>query len=655
MSDPESQLQQVSPEVELKTYTPPNPHQVLRIALNLKALLDGVFPTATPVASVGDALTPKIVRLAYQACGGKGNGEKGTSSRKYRSCIVFCLLIVTNWYHKLASVNLHDSELYVSRGAAAEQLAKLVIDEQNRKDEAYLFIEILCRRFLICLNGENTTPASALELAVDNHLIVVISSSGYQRCIKWMWRGWIIQLRSDPRAYIMYKDINNTRFISHFNPNRIKSPKYQNIMEIGISFVYLCLYTYLINQHEKRPGFAEVLFYLFTLSFSIDEATKFYHIGSGYFRSFLSCFNDTMYAVIALAFGFRLFSITYHSEAYNQILYKILSCVAPLMWTRLLFYLDSQRFIGAIIVVIQKMMKESILFFTLLFVVIVGFLQGFIGMDLADGKRDKTKMLFHLMVRTIIGGADFGLFEALAPPYSGILYYVFVFIITVILLNILGALFNSSYALIVAHSTDEYLALNSAKTLKYVRSPDLDLYIPPFNLFEIVFLTLPLSWWTPTRTFKKINFNLLLVVYAPFLFFIAIHEVKNAKRVQYNRFKKLPDDSNEHDMEFDLEDGFQDESLLDVGADDASAIESNTNAIQSALDIQRAFERQDPEFMVQIEQFDKKLKDLASPIQESKELGVSWEAYELRSKIDKLTELVGALYKENQEIKQKLN
>ena len=57
---------------------------------------------------------------------------------------------------------------------------------------------MLCHRYTICVNGVDATPVSALEMAVDMHSTIVIGSSGYQRCIKWLWRGWIIQSSTDP-------------------------------------------------------------------------------------------------------------------------------------------------------------------------------------------------------------------------------------------------------------------------------------------------------------------------------------------------------------------------------------------------------------------------------------------------------------------------
>mgnify|MGYP001297777532 FL=1 len=59
-----------------------------------------------------------------------------------------------------------------------------------------------------------------------------------------------------------------------------------------------------------------------------------------------------------------------------------------MFWMRLLLYLDSIRFFGAMLVVLKVMMKESLIFFALLIVIIVGFLQAFVGMDNADTNAD---------------------------------------------------------------------------------------------------------------------------------------------------------------------------------------------------------------------------------------------------------------------------
>lgn len=48
----------------------------------------------------------------------------------------------------------------------------------------------------------------------------------------------------------------------------------------------------------------------------------------------------------------------------------------------------------------------------------------------------------------------------------------------IVLLNILIALYNSSYSDISGNADDEFMALFSRKTLQFVRAPDENVFIP---------------------------------------------------------------------------------------------------------------------------------------------------------------------------------
>lgn len=70
-----------------------------------------------------------------------------------------------------------------------------------------------------------------------------------------------------------------------------------------------------------------------------------------------------------------------------------------MFWGRLLLYLDGYRFFGAMLIIVKVMMKESLIFFALLVVVWVGFLQAFIGLDEADDTAiDASRFIFKNMV-----------------------------------------------------------------------------------------------------------------------------------------------------------------------------------------------------------------------------------------------------------------
>ena len=98
---------------------------------------------------------------------------------------------------------------------------------------------------------------------------------------------------------------------------------------------------------------------------------------------------------------------------------------------RLLLYLDTFRFFGAMLVVLKVMMKESLIFFALLLIVMVGFLQAFVGMDQVDDNSNVTSFIVQAMLNSVMGSPDFSGFEKFAPPFGIVLYYIFTFVVMV--------------------------------------------------------------------------------------------------------------------------------------------------------------------------------------------------------------------------------
>lgn len=631
----------------------PNSRQIWRICVNLKKLIDGIISIEFDESQVthpnSAILNINVLELVYKAAGGKGDGKPDTSSFRYRASLPFCLLKVCGWYWQQAELELYDTQLHKLRATAAQILAANIIEET--KDDEYLFLAMLCHRYVLNANDEDSHPLNVLELSVDMHSTTVISSAGYQRCIKWLWRGWIIQSEHDPYSYDLYKGAASHKVRTHFDPSRIKTPRYQNILEIFFSFFYLFFFTIVLNTHDisSPVDICEIIFYLFTISYILDEFIKFYHIGHSYF-GFWNAFNDIMYSLICIAVGFRMTSVSTKNDTvrarYDELSFRVLSCVAPFMWSRLLLFLDAQKFVGAMIVVIKTMMKESIIFFVLLFVIIVGFLQGFLGLDAADGKSDATKKIFIILLKTVIGGSGFEDMADLVPPYASILYSAYSFCLTVILMNILVALYSTAYGNIVENAIDEYFALVAQKTLRYIRAPDQDLYVPPLNLLEL--LMTPITMFLPRSTTRIINYFIMLIIYSPLLVYVTAYELSNAKRISYNRFKGFPDDANEADTEWDLTDGYS-----DTAATAWEGIQEMNAQVNEAVQQQRSAEIQDPEFRIDQGQFEKEINAVAKPVFEANRHGVKWEYFEIYQKIDKLTALVETVVKENEELKKR--
>lgn len=501
-------------------------------------------------------ITKDVVQTAKQA-----------GADELRGCVVIALLVCLRWFKYQATVELWDSDLLESRAVASEVIAKRIIESEENQD--FLFKECLLKRYSYFADGEETTPANVIERAVDLHALRVIGSSGYQKCIKYLWNGWYCQEEGNPTNFVEYRKRDDPHFTTHFHPDRMRAPVYQNVCQIVFSLVYLTLYSAVINTVNPTGDldFAEGILYVMTLAFICDELTKLWKVGKNYF-DFWNAFNSTLYTLLAISFFLRIAALTHSSSAndeqrreLNRLSYNFIALAGPMFWMRMMLYLDSIRFFGAMFVVLRVMMKESIIFFALLFVVLVGFFQAFVGMAQVDADVPVTGSIIQGMANSIMQSPEFDTFQDFAFPFGIILYYLFNFIVMIVLLNILIALYNSAYEDISGNAVDEYMSIFALKTMQFVRAPDENVFIPPFNLLEIIFLVLPFEWWLPRRYYANINDVIMAVIYSPLLLIVASLETREARRIRWNRRRGEEDDDDvqewEHvaeEVDFDIDD-----------------------------------------------------------------------------------------------------
>jgi len=513
--------------------------EVTIICLRLKYQIDAVVPCELPeevvTKSHSQIITPAVIETAKTAGGDK-----------YKACVVFCLLVVKKWFQRLAIQELWDQELYTVRAIACEVIAKHIIE--GEEDLEYLLQDILLKRYSLLVNDQETAPANVIERAVDLHALRIIGSSGYQKCISYLWKGWLIQDENDPSRFIEYRDKTNTSYWSHLDPDRMRVPLYQNALQIIISVVYLALYSGAINTINPSGDLdvVEGLLYIFTAGFLCDEISKFWKVGRYYF-SFWNAFNSVLYALLVVSFVLRMIALghplgSHPRERFNELSYDFLAFSAPMFWARLLLYFDSFRFFGTMIVVVKVMMRESLIFFALLLVVLIGFLQAFIGLDQVDNNLSATSFVVKALLNAIMTSPEFDGFERFSPPFGLILYYLYTFTVLVILLNILIALYSSAYDDIVGNSADEFLALFAQKTMQFVRAPDENVFIAPFNLIEIFCLILPFEWWMSKDKYEKLNDYVMATIYSPLLVITAAVETRRAHAVKSNRMRGAEED-----------------------------------------------------------------------------------------------------------------
>lgn len=536
-----------------------DPKLVTKTALRLQHQVETIIPCEIEEFKITKANSPVITKRVI-ATAKSAAGE----DRNDAACVIYALLVVNRWFRRRALLELWDADLHNVRATGCEMIAKHIIEAEEDMD--YLLQDMLLKKYSIIIKGQETEPANAIERAVDLHCLRVIGSSGYQKCISYLWKGWLVQDDSTPSRFVPWEQKASTRYKDHLDPDRMRAPQYQNAVQIFFHILYLALYTAAINTINNTGDLdiVEGILYLFTAGFLCDELSKFWKVGR-YYLGFWNAFNLTLYALLTTSFIIRMIALSHpvHTDPrihFNILSYNFLAFSAPMFWMRLLLYLDTFRFFGAMLVVLKVMMKESLIFFALLLIVCVGFLQAFIGMDQVDDNTKVTSFIVQAMANSVMQSPDFGGFENFAPPFGIVLYYIFTFVVMVVLLNILIALYNSAYEDITDNAIDEYMALFSQKTMQFVRAPDENVFIAPFNLIEIFCLILPLEWWLPTDRYERLNNAVMAVLYSPLLLITAYIETKQAAHVKHNRRKGQEDDDVVEEWEqmmgeVDLEEG----------------------------------------------------------------------------------------------------
>lgn len=437
--------------------------EVTKVALRLKYQIEQVIPIEIEIEKISRANSPIITRKVLKTA-------KEAGGKDFPSCIIYCLLVCKRWFQRQALAELWDADLHEAREVACEVIAKKLIEDEE--DEEFLLEELLLKRYSIITRGRETKPANAIERAVDLHALRVIGSSGYQKCISYLWKGWLVQDENAPGSYIDYKNKTKLDFSSHFNPDRMRTPQYQSAVQIGMSFIYLTLYTISINTINSTGDLdvIEGILYIFTAGFMFDELAKLYKVGR-YYVGFWNVFNSTLYALLLVSFITRMIALSHSTDdskrtEFNILSYNFLAFSAPFFWMRILLYLDNLRFFGAMLVILKTMMRESLIFFLLLLVISVGFLQAFIGLNQVQGASGVSKNIVRAMTHALLQSPEFDGFDDFSPPFGLILYYIYTFVLTVILLNILIALYNSMSRTQFSKSPALFIFLISSKKVE---------------------------------------------------------------------------------------------------------------------------------------------------------------------------------------------
>ncbi|KAG8965432.1 hypothetical protein FRC05_003269 [Tulasnella sp. 425] len=486
--------------------THPAPDTVTKLIKRLRAMTLKLLPvqveTTTLVDPTSRVITPKVITAYSKAAG------------DFQDVLPYALLRARQSFMWDANANPSDYDENLARAVACEVLARRIV---HSMPEERIYAVMSGRFRFQEWNGDESALTSALETAIDQH-----------------WGDWIQQENEhNDIDYIPYRPQPHS-FLDHLDPSRLSVPRYQNWFRIILWLFFLLAYSQAVKQPtemtmDPRHPFDkwEIILYGMALAYSFEDIDKIYATLRFFtWRAFsfwlvVSVITDSL---LITAFTLRIVGIALADEdaaaGFKLQSFQVLSCVAPLIWMKLITVFDGFKYIGTMQICVARMLRESGIFFVLLAIVGVGFAQSMYAIDAADGYTDRGSLIINNLIQGLLGSPDF---SSASNAWALWIYYFWNVFTTILLLNILISLFSSAYDDVTDDAAAHFLAFFASKTVSMIRAPDKYVYPAPFNLIE-TFLVAPLEWFMSKKRYAKYNRIVMTTVFLIPLAVIALVE-----------------------------------------------------------------------------------------------------------------------------------
>ncbi|OWZ56704.1 calcium activated cation channel [Cryptococcus neoformans var. grubii Br795] len=509
----------------------PESDTITKLVKRCRAMVVKLLPVEVELSQITDA-TSSIITPQVITSFAKSGGDFGEA-------VPFALLRAKAMFMNEANKNPADYDENLCRATAAEVLARRIVHNLPvDKLESVMSARYRYRES----DGDESAPSSALETAIDQHGTIFLSSSEAQHVVNSLWRGDWIQRNNDNMDidYVPYQAAESSSFWAHLNPDRMSVPRYQSTFKMVVWTIFLFVYSQSVqsplesfNSERNWDGY-EIVLYVMAAAFLIEEIVKISKIiriaprpmATVGFWTIVNLITDCL---LLTAFGLRVagLSLDASKDDQAQLLhfrsFQVLSCVAPFIWMKLLTVFDGFKIesVGTLQVVVARMLRESTIFFILLAIMGIGFVQSLYALDAADGESGGRGIVINNLIQALLGAPDFDSpSERFGYPFGLIIFYGWNFVATIILVNVLIALFGSAYSDVTDNETDEYLVFFAHKTIDLIRAPDSYVYSAPFNLIE-AFLIAPFEWILPRDMYIALNrYTMTILFFVPLTFIV---------------------------------------------------------------------------------------------------------------------------------------
>lgn len=420
------------------------------------------------------------------------------------------------------------AEVIHCRAIWCQRLARALTREYGERDRIGLFTQGLTFRFpkYIWKDGRHVDKItnrleSALEAAVDSHAINFLHEAFVQECIQNIWYGNIALCQEEQQhatkflskvSAIPLEVELNSRVVVLRNISsdpqslRLQVPLYQYLIgAVMHGFLLIALFSYVAFNRSIGMSTTEFFLWICVSAEVLDEVVRLAKFPIRfYFKSLWSWFDVSTLLFLIIVFSLRVstwvqmdslgYDEAYWEDAksvpeidgvyhFGDVAYNWMAFASIFLWLRLLDVLSSYPFFGNALIIVKRMLKDSVLFFFLLAVVFFGFIQSFEILH-----RSSFSHTLYMLLRSLLGDPSFEEAQEYHPTLGGILLMMFLFFAVMILLNLLLAVFNDSYSNIVSATSFEFLWQFTWRVVVYLETPQSYPFLMPFNIIAFVVL-----------------------------------------------------------------------------------------------------------------------------------------------------------------------
>jgi hypothetical protein len=324
---------------------------------------------------------------------------------------------------------------------------------------------------------------------------------------------------------------------SLFKLSRLRVPRYRNLFSTLSFGIMLGLFIAVLAEKSDDITGLEVLFWLWSAGYMLDEIVGFSEQGFGlYIMSVWNAFDLGILLMFMVYYVLRLYGILMPDVSRHHVAsmaYDVLGSTAVLLFPRLFSALDHYRYFSQLLIAFRMMAMDLVAIMVLIVISCSGF---FVAFTLAFKKDLAPSSAAYALFQMLMGftPAAWEIWDDY-NPLGKTLLTLFLFICHFLIVTILITVLTNSFMAIVQNANEEHQFLFAVNTISMVKSDALFSYIPPTNIMG--WLAIPLKYFMSFKRFIKLNRLIIKVTHVPVLFSIFFYE-----RILLSHFSYGPTD-----------------------------------------------------------------------------------------------------------------